>query len=712
MVLKFVETDQSFTSTSSSAEETLGVIGLVGQFERGPINVPTRVTKSNWEAILGNNPPSGSYGYYAVKGVFNNYAQALLDVCRAVGSGYEEADSTFASKYLVPYAFSHDVSCKIGGTVTIALPFYGGQDEDPEYEIVTQPSAAIGSLGELSRMDDGSGWMEVVFTPDAGAEAAETATFTYRVYDGVNYSSTATCTVTIRASDATDPYAYAGARVCCAGDTIEFSVEGVDYSGGTLTAPTVVSTGVTKGNLIQTGTTLAFTYEVPSGQSAGTDSFTFTIQGDSSGESAAATFTLTVIEPTDHFTVQAAYNGNPDPGIWAQESLGYAIEHVSGSATLFNLFLYLDDTLVGSYRSLSAATVVDEMGSSMYARIVSDTGLVATASYVPARPDETPLDSDGNFVPILLGVANDQVTSYTAGADGDDPVEADFLGTSINGKGIYSWEVSGKRFALLGCCEAAAFTTSFATSLKAFCQSRKMGRGVTINGLDAEYAGTSLSNIANLQETSKTYFSNYGWAWGKTSDGPSSNIPLMGHIMGMTVRSWSNRGHWKSAAGLSDGILRTVDSLSSTPRDLDEEVEHRDSGVNIIKMDSANSFAYVATCRTLSTDDKFKHGSRRDFLTWLVPRLNTLLGSQLEEPNVASLIAAVRDDKLLPFFRTIQNQATSKSQCFKNNSVDTDIEIEFVTVSDSQTDVKISMNLADPLNDMTVYLSQQESTSE
>lgn len=713
MTLSFVETDQNFAAPIIIPDESLGVAGLIGQFERGPLNKPTRVNAGDYEIVFGNIAPVGSYAYYNLKGIFENYAQALVEVVRVAGSGAEEADSTFASEYAAPVCQDHEVACREGEAVTILLPFQGGQDEDPEYEIVTQPSAALGLLGIPIRMGDGSGWVEVVFTPDAGAVATETGTFTYRVYDGVNYSLTVTCSITMYAAAATSNHAYAAGRVCAVGDTISFSVEGVDYTDATpIAVPTVDDTLCTRGNLVQSGTTINFTYEVPTGQSPGTDSFTFTVQGGAVGESPAATFSLFVVNPMDHFTIQAAYKGDPDPGLWAQNNLSYAIEHVSGSVTLFNLFLYLNGALVGNHRGLTVAGMINTMNSSMYARIISDVGLVATGSYTPARPDETPLDGDGNYVPIPLGVVNAQVSAFTAGADGSALVEADYLGTSINGEGVYAFEASGRRFALIGCPESAALTSSFATSLKTFCQAKKMGRGVTLNGVDAEYAGTSLANIQGLQETGKTYLTNYGWGWGRVLGGPSFDIPLMGAIMGMTVRSWASRGHWKSAAGMTDGNLRYVISLSTTPRDIGEEEIYRNSGINVVKMDSTNSYSYVATCRTLSLDEKFKHGSRRDFLTWLVPKLNTLLGPQLEEPNVASQVAAIREDKLMPFFRNIENQAQAKSQCFKNNSADTDINIEFVTVSDSQTDVKIEMDLADPLNDMVVYLSQAESSGE
>lgn len=713
MTLNFLETSQSFAPTPVIPDDSLGAVGLIGLFERGPMNTPVRTNSGNREIIFGNQVPSGSFGYYNLKGVFENYAAAIVDVVRVSGAGYEEADSTYASKYAAPIVGNHVAEAREGEAVTIDLPFQGGQNEDPSYEILTQPSAAVGVLGTPSRKSDGSGWMEVVFTPDAAAVDGDTGSFTYMVNDGVNDSVVATVAIEIHIAADADAHAWAGERTCAVGDTINITVEGVDYTVGSgIGAPTVVATGCTRGNLVQDGVTMDFTYEVPAGQSAGEDSFTFTVQDGSAAESAAATFTLNVIDPMNHFTIQAAYEGVADPGLWAQNNLSYAIEHVAGSETLFNLFLYLNGAVVGNHRSLTAGTLIDRMNSSYYARIVSDVGLVLTESYTPARPDETPVDGEDNFVPIPLGVTNAQVSAFTAGAEGAAAVEADFMGTSLNGQGVYAFEAEGKRYALIGCPETPAMASTFAASLKAFCQDKKMGRAVTINGVDAEFAGTSLANIQGLQETSRTYASNFGWAWGRVIGGPAFSIPLMGAIMGMTVRSWANRGHWKSAAGMVDGVLRFVTSLSTVPRDIGEETTYRDAGLNVVKMDSSNSYAYVATCRTLSLDEKFKHGSRRDFLTWVVPKLDALLGPVLEEPNVLAQTTAIREDKLLPFFRNIENQAQSKSQCFKHNSVDTDINIEFVAVTDSQTDVKLEMDLADPLNDMVVYLSQAESSGE
>jgi hypothetical protein len=91
-----------------------------------------------------------------------------------------------------PVALNDAYSEPYDTTVTVAAPGVLGNDSDPQSDPLTAELVSDVSYGDLTFNSDGS----FVYVPNMGF--AGTDTFTYRAFDGLHYSNTATVYVTLR----------------------------------------------------------------------------------------------------------------------------------------------------------------------------------------------------------------------------------------------------------------------------------------------------------------------------------------------------------------------------------------------------------------------------------------------------------------------------------------------------------------------------------
>ncbi|WP_308637982.1 Ig-like domain-containing protein [Paenibacillus silvisoli] len=158
------------------------------------------------------------------------------------------------------------------------------------YEIVTAPTGTL-------NLNAGTG--AYTYTPQG---TSGTDSFTYRVYDGKEYSEAATVTITIEAAPPVNhkPEAVGATLLATAGKTANGNLAATDADSGDVLTYAIVTAPT--GTLNLNAGTGAYTY-TPQGTS-GTDSFTFCVyDGKEYSEAATVTITIEAAPPVNHAPV-------------------------------------------------------------------------------------------------------------------------------------------------------------------------------------------------------------------------------------------------------------------------------------------------------------------------------------------------------------------------------------------------------------------------
>jgi hypothetical protein len=189
-----------------------------------------------------------------------------------------------------PSAFNVTVAGFVGASVAVDLT---GSDPDGDpltFEILSGP--AVGSLGTLT--STGPNTARVVYSP--GAASAGNQTFTFRVGDGVSFSSAATATIALSTGE---PIARDQAVTLDEDSSIDIILRGIDQQGADLTFTIVTPpANGSLGAITPLGPYAAQVTYTPTVNYNGTDFFTFTVF-DGGLTSNVARVSITVVPDAD-----------------------------------------------------------------------------------------------------------------------------------------------------------------------------------------------------------------------------------------------------------------------------------------------------------------------------------------------------------------------------------------------------------------------------
>lgn len=195
---------------------------------------------------------------------------------------------TVAAANVAPTASPDSYTTPFNAALVVGAPGLLGNDSDPEGSPLSAAKVANPSHGTVVVNANGS----FTYTPTNGYSGPDS--FTYQASDGVAASAPQTVSITVSAAPNSAPTAVADAYSTDEGVTLAVPAPGVlgndtDPESDPLTAQLVSGVGHGSITLNPNG---SFTY-VPTAGYVGGDSFTYRAK-DASGQSAAATVTLTV----------------------------------------------------------------------------------------------------------------------------------------------------------------------------------------------------------------------------------------------------------------------------------------------------------------------------------------------------------------------------------------------------------------------------------
>jgi len=325
---------------------------------------------------------------------------------------------------VAPQAVNDSYTVSSGATLTIGendgvLANDTDQDDD-ELTAVLVSSVAHGTL---SLNGNGS----FTYTPSAGFHGEDS--FTYRAYDGIAYSNTATVTITVTAVNVApvaldDSYTVSPGATLAVGQTEGVLANDTDQDGDSLTAVLVSSVAHGTLSLNSNG---SFTY-TPSAGFHGEDSFTYRAY-DGTAHSGTATVTIIVndapVAADDAYEVDedGTLTVATDDGVLANDDDPDGDEMtailVGGPA---HGTLVLDDE--GSFVYTPNA---DFYGTDSFTYRASDgyaTSEVATVTITVAPVPDAPVAVDDSYTVVegltLVVDANEGVLSNDHDPDGDD----------------------------------------------------------------------------------------------------------------------------------------------------------------------------------------------------------------------------------------------------------------------------------------------------
>jgi VCBS repeat-containing protein len=233
-----------------------------------------------------------------------------------------------------PVASADSYSVDEDGMLSVGIPGVLGNDSDADKDILTAAVAGNPAHGTLALQADGS----FTYTPKSDFSGSDS--FTYRAYDGKDYSNTATVSLTVNpVNDA--PVAVNDTYSATEDTGLTVTASGVlgndtDADGDTLTA--ILVSDVSHGSLTLNGDG-SFIY-TPGTDSTGTDSFTYQAY-DGVTDSNTATVTITV---TDSIATFGLNNGNSTTNKSPNVLEVMRFQNTAGTGTLTELELLFDDT--------------------------------------------------------------------------------------------------------------------------------------------------------------------------------------------------------------------------------------------------------------------------------------------------------------------------------------------------------------------------------
>ncbi|MFV2067055.1 MAG: tandem-95 repeat protein, partial [Pirellulales bacterium] len=336
-----------------------------------------------------------------------------------------------------PVAGDDAYSVTEDGVLTVVAPGVLTGDSDPDGDSLTASLVSGPGNGTLSLSADGS----FTYTPNADFNGADS--FTYRAFDGTDYSNTATVSITVNpVNDA--PVANNQPVSTNEDAAVAITLTGTDVDGDPLTYSVV--SGPANGNLSGAGPGRTYT---PNADYYGSDSFTFKVN-DGSVDSALATVSITVNAVNDPPTL----SNIADQTIVEDGSTGALpftigdLETPAGSLTLSgnssNTTLVPLGNIVfggsGASRTVTVTPAADQFGTSTISVTVSDGSATALDTFVltVTAVNDAPVADDQ-----AVGAKQEAPRSITLTAsdvEGDaltysivaDPVNGTLSGTAPN----------------------------------------------------------------------------------------------------------------------------------------------------------------------------------------------------------------------------------------------------------------------------------------
>jgi N-acetylneuraminic acid mutarotase len=194
-----------------------------------------------------------------------------------------------------PIAADDSYTVEQDQTLTVAAPGLLANDSDPDGDPLTAALLTDPAHGSVTVNADGS----FSYTPDSGFIGVDT--FTYRAFDGLDYSNPATVTITVSEEPNSAPIAADDSYTVGQDQTLIVAAPGLlandsDPDGDPLTA--ALLTGPAHGS-VTVNADGSFSYTPDSGFT-GVDTFTYTVD-DGRGGQDTAVVTITVTEVVEFF---------------------------------------------------------------------------------------------------------------------------------------------------------------------------------------------------------------------------------------------------------------------------------------------------------------------------------------------------------------------------------------------------------------------------
>ncbi len=213
-------------------------------------------------------------------------------VVNALGLAATQSFTITVNPNLPPTAGNDAYSILQDSTLSVAMPGVLTNDSDPEGKSVTAVLAAGATRGTLTLNADGS----LTYRPNAGVTGIDS--FSYRAFDGVQYSSAATVTLTVLANHApvaNNDSANAPVRGSASYPPVVINVvaNDSDADGNLNVASVAITTAPNKGGSVTVNANGTVSYTPKSGY-RGTETFRYKVRDTLSLQSNAATVTVSV----------------------------------------------------------------------------------------------------------------------------------------------------------------------------------------------------------------------------------------------------------------------------------------------------------------------------------------------------------------------------------------------------------------------------------
>ncbi|MDD4042799.1 MAG: ExeM/NucH family extracellular endonuclease [Anaerolineaceae bacterium] len=341
---------------------------------------------------------------------FSVPADSILD---QAGHPLESIEATLIVTNVAPVAEDDTYTVAEDGVLTV-LAATGVLDNDTDFDptILTAVLEAGPVDGTLVLNADGS----FTYTPDANFNGTET--FTYRAYDGDDYSNIATVTITVTPVN-DDPVAEDQSVTTAEDTAVDITLVASDVDGDPLTYEVV--TQPAHGTVTLAGNLGTYT---PALDYNGPDSFTFKAN-DGAADSNIATVSITITPVNDAPVAQNQSVSTPEDTQIAITLVATDVEEQPLTYTILTQPINGNVNLVGNVATYTPAP--DHYGADSFTFMANDGSLnsnVATVSITVTPVNDAPVAIDDEYMVEEGG----ELTIVAPGIlENDDDVDGDTI---------------------------------------------------------------------------------------------------------------------------------------------------------------------------------------------------------------------------------------------------------------------------------------------
>jgi phage tail sheath protein FI len=245
-------------------------------------------------------------------------------------------------------------------------------------------------------------------------------------------------------------------------------------------------------------------------------------------------------------------------------------------------------------------------------------------------------------------------TAATAGLDGGDPSNGDYVGNPALRTGLYAFDTVGIQ--LLACPDTTA--PAVVSASLDYCEIRgdAMFVGGSPRGFDLDGIKTYAGSFRGRKVFGALYAPQIQILNPLDANGsnPRLTVTPVGHVMGTYARIADARGVWKAPAG-DEATLRGALGVEFDMTDTEHTDMVKNGGVNGIRA-LPGSGILIDSSRTLSTDSRWLFVGTRRLFNFVKSSLREGLRFVAQEPHDETLRRMVRFNVVTPFLLGLWRQ--------------------------------------------------------